>query len=585
MHEPSDSTPNAAAVPRARHAAGDPPDGKAPPSRRSVVVGGAAALASVAVTTTGGQTASAALRSTARSRRRRERLAAALRRRRKRQLRPRRPVPTTPPPAPPVPTPATGFSAAAKAATGVADGPENHAHLLGRATFGARASDLAELASVGIDAWLAKQLSPSTLSDPDGDAAWSAFPLSRLSISKVRSSVKEFAWDAAQETAQATLASHIFSSRQLFEIVADVFANALNVTTPSDSVWATGTDYQVNVIRKHAFGRYADMLHDAMRHPAMLTYLNNNESTKTNVNENLGRELLELHTIGLASGYTEVDVRNSAQILSGRQIDWNTSEFVYNADDHYTGQVATGWFSDPNPTGAGGLAVGDAYVASLARHPGTAATVAKRLAVRFISDAPPQAVVDKLAAVYLQNDTAIVPVLTALFESVEFWSARGAKWRRPLEDAVGAARAMGVAPTSDLASGVRDLFWAVDSMGHAPLGWIPPNGYPDVAAAWMSASQMVSRWNLHRGLADGWWKGLKPPKELAVELAPAGRTHAAWVEAVAQRVIGRSLSPEHTAVLVAYLGADGASVAPDWDAWKAGQLAALVLDSPHFQLR
>ncbi|MEY2848810.1 MAG: hypothetical protein RI885_1475 [Actinomycetota bacterium] len=546
-------------------------------------------MASVAATSIGGeQAASAALRVSARSRRRRERLLAAIRRRRrKRQLRPVTPKPTTPPAAPPAPAPApvTGFSAAAKAATGVGDGPENHAHLLGRATFGARASDLASLTSIGIDQWLAQQLSPASLPDPDGDAAWSAFPLSRLSISRVISSVKEFNWDAAQETAQATLGAQIFSSRQLFEVVADVFANGLNVTTPSDSVWATGTDYQVSVIRKHAFGRYADMLHDAMRHPAMLTYLNNNESTKTNVNENLGRELLELHTIGLASGYTEADVRNSAQILSGRQIDWKTNEFVYNPDDHYTGQVTTGWFSDPNPSGTGGLDVGDAYVLSLARHPGTAATVAKRLAVRFISDAPPQAVLDKLAAVYLENDTAIVPVLTALFESVEFWSARGAKWRRPLEDAVGAARAMGVTPTSDLASGVRDLFWAVDSMGHAPLGWVPPNGFPDVAAAWMSASQMVSRWNLHRGLADGWWKGLKPPQELKVELAPAGRTNAAWVDAVAQRVLGRSLTPEHTAVLVAYLGVDGSAVANDWDDWKAAQLAALVLDSPHFQLR
>ncbi|WP_309617794.1 DUF1800 domain-containing protein [Salinibacterium sp.] len=483
---------------------------------------------------------------------------------------------------------ATGPAAAAAVtvATGTADSLETHTHLLSRATFGPRVSDYAALAAQGIDAWLSAQLDPAALADPDGDRAWSAFPLARLNITEVRGAVKEFEWDAAEQTGQATLAAQVFSERQLFEVVADVFTNLLNVTTPSDSVWASGPDYARTVIRAHAFGRYADMLHAAMRHPAMLTYLNNNESTKTDVNENLGRELLELHTLGVASGYTETDVRNSANILSGRGIDWETSLFYYDESNHFTGPVSTAWFSHPNATGGGGLAVGDAFVDSLAKHPATAVTVARKLAVRFVSDSPPQSIIDRLAATYLENDTQIVPVLRVLFSSTEFWAAPKAKWRRPLEDAVGSARAIGVIASNDLAAGVKDLYWAVQSMGQAPLSWIPPNGYPDVTAAWKSASQMVSRWNLHRGLADGWWKGLTPPQKLSKELVPvAGQTYAQWVDIIAVRVIGRPLTPEHNAVLTSYLGVDGGAEADSGDSWQAPQLAALILDSPHFQLR
>ena len=93
-------------------------------------------------------------------------------------------------------------------------------------------------------------------------------------------------------------------------------------------------------------------------------------------------------------------------------------------------------------------------------------------------------------------------------------------------------------------------------------------------------------WNLHRGLADGWWKGLTPPRKLTKELVPvAGQTYAQWVDIIAVRVIGRPLTPEHNAVLTSYLGVDGGAEADSGDSWQAPQLAALILDSPHFQLR
>lgn len=482
--------------------------------------------------------------------------------------------------------PAKEATAPENIATSVADNAQTHAHLLSRATFGPRATDHTELASVGIDKWLGAQLAPASIADPDGDAAWAAFPLARLSTPKVIASVKQYGWDAARQTGQATLGAQIFSKRQLFEVVVDVFSNLLNVTTPSDSVWATGPDYAVSVIRANAFGRYSDMLHAAIRHPAMLTYLNNEQSNKGNVNENLGRELLELHTLGVASGYTEGDVRNSAMILSGRGIDYDTREFRYRADRHYVGPVTTSFFSDENASAEGGLEVGDRFVSVLANHPATAATVVRKLAVRFVSDVPPQALLDRLAKIYLDNDTAIVPVLKELFASPEFWSAIGEKARRPLEDAVGSVRAVGAQPGDKLADGVKSLYWQLQNLGHAPLTWTPPNGFPDVTGAWLSASQTVARWNLHRGLTGGWFKGLTPPAKLSEQLAPAaGQTNAQWMDAIAESMIGRSLSANHRGVLLSYLGVDGSAVAEKGNAWQAPALAALVLDSPYFQLR
>ncbi|MBH0130702.1 DUF1800 domain-containing protein [Salinibacterium sp. NK8237] len=483
-------------------------------------------------------------------------------------------------------TPQKGSSAPEVVSTGVADNDQTHAHLLSRATFGPRSSDFADISTLGIDKWLGAQLAPSSIADPDGTAAWAAFPLAKLSIAKVRSSVKQYSWEAARETGQATLAAQIFSKRQLFEVVVDVFSNLLNVTTPSDSVWATAPDYANTVIRANALGTYAEMLHSAIRHPAMLTYLNNEQSNKANVNENLGRELLELHTLGVASGYTEDDVRNSAMILSGRGIDYDTREFRYWPERHFVGPVATSFFTDENATADGGLAVGDRFVSVLAHHPATAANVVRKLAVRFVSDSPPQGLLDRLAQVYLDNDTAIIPVLKELFASDEFWSAVGEKARRPLEDAVGAARAVGAAPSDKLADGAKNLYWVLQNLGHAPLTWTPPNGFPDVIGAWLSASQTVGRWNMHRGLAGGWFKGLTPPAKLSEQLAPtAGQTNSQWIDSISEHMIGRPLSDTHRAVLLSYLDADGSAEAEAGDAWQVPALAALVLDSPYFQLR
>ena len=384
-----------------------------------------------------------------------------------------------------------------------------------------------------------------------------------------------------RETSWATLARQIFSSRQLYEQVVDLFANHLHVAIPSDD-WDTTPSYVTDVLREHAFGTYRDMLRAAMRHPAMLRYLNNDVSTKTHVNENLGRELLELHTVGLAGGYTEDDVVASARVLTGRSVQDGT--FLYRAERHHTGPLTVLDWSDPNATAEGGLAVGDSYLDHLARHPATARTLATKIAVRFVSDAPPASLVDRLAATYLEHDTDIRAVLAVLFRSSEFWASVGLKARRPLDDAVGLARVLDIGQGADLPAAVTSLYWELSSAGHTPFGWDPPNGFPDVAPAWINAGGMVNRWSLHRSLVNNWGGRWVVPAATDEVPAEAGSTTGAWIDALAERYLGQPMSAAHRSAVLAAAEALGSDPLTEPERL-ARVVLPLLVDSPYFQLR
>ncbi|MDO5052259.1 MAG: DUF1800 domain-containing protein [Pseudoclavibacter sp.] len=468
----------------------------------------------------------------------------------------------------------------------VADSPEARRHLLQRAGYGVGAKAEAEIEAAGLDAWLAQQLDP-TMPDPADGLVRSWFPLSAADIPTTRGSIKEYSWDGMYEVSSATLARQMFSSRQIYEVVVDVMSNLLHVTIPSEFAWDSSADYANTVIRANAFGSYRDMLLASARHPAMLRYLNNTESVDGTINENYGRELLELHTVGVDGGYTEDDVKAAAVILSGRRVDPKTGAFVYQPEHHATGQVKVLDFSDPNADANAGLELGDRYVAYLAGLPQTARTVARKLAVRFISDSPSEASVEHLAQVYLQNDTQLLPVLTELFRLEEFWRTSGSKVRRPLEDVVGSVRAIDVRPEACNAKAITELRYEIGVMGHAPLGWVPPNGYPDVASAWMSASQLIRRWNLHRVLVNGWREGFEPSDEFNRAMVPApGSTVDQWIESVCALTVGGPPSDQIRQASYAFLNAGGADPADTPDMLRlAPHFVAVVLNSPSFAIR
>lgn len=467
----------------------------------------------------------------------------------------------------------------------IADTAAARRHVLRRATASSGEAAVRAVEQVGLDTWLNQQLDPG-LADPSETTIRSWYPLAYADISRTRSAVRRFAWDGMFETAQAALARLAFSERQVFEQVVDVMANLLHVTTPSDGLWSNAADYHMTVIRAHAYGSFRDMLLAAGRHPAMLAYLDNTASVNGRLNENYGRELLELHTVGVGGGYTEDDVTASATILSGRRINTDTGQFQYEPRHHITGPVTVLDFRDDNADAARGLEVGDAYLRYLSTHPATAATVARKLAVRFVSDTPDPALVERLAQVYLDEDTALLPVLRELFRSPEFWSTTGAKIRRPLEDIVGTVRAAGISAASTNRKAVEGLYWVMTAVGQPPMGWSPPDGYPDVASAWMSASQLIARWNFHRSLVNGWVADLEPHRDFLAAITPAVGTGVdEWIDAAFAAVVGGQTPDDVRAASHGFLGTRAGDDVTDDLVHLAPHYAALLFNSPSFAIR
>ena len=461
-------------------------------------------------------------------------------------------------------------------------------HLLRRATYGPTPELLAQVRKMGAAKWLEKQLTPSRVPDAAMTALLRRWPTLRLSPTQLSSRIGRFQWDAMFDLVDAHIARACWSNRQVLEVMVDFWSNHLNVTCPSSDVWGTRHLYDANVIRKHALGRYSDMLVASARHPAMLAYLDNASSEKDAPNENYARELLELHTVGVGAGYSEAMVASAARLLTGLSIDDRSMTYLYDTSKHATGAVKVLGFTHPNKTPYGEKAAVE-YLRYLARHPATAKRIARKLAVRFVSDDPPAALVNRLAKVYLKQNTEIRPVLRELFRSHEFKASAGAKVKRPFEDMVSTVRALGIRPPASGTESVRQLQWLSGSLGQPPLGWHPPDGYPDVSPAWQSAGGTLARWNAHLGLAAGWWpNGFRRP-ELTDRLRPAHpRTYGALVDAAAAGLAMPRPTPAVRNAICAFLGrSPSASLSADDEAmgWRLPYVFALLLDSPAAAVR
>lgn len=250
--------------------------------------------------------------------------------------------------------------------------------------------------------------------------------------------------------------------------------------------------FEREAIRPHVLGRFADMLIAVETHPAMLRYLDNVRSIGPNsivgrnrnagLNENLAREILELHTLGVRSVYTQADVTSFARVITGwsvvpfQQDPQRGGEFVFNPRLHEPGaQSVIG-----RSYRAAGMEQGLVVLRDLARHPATAKHVAQKIAIHFVSDTPPPAFVDRLAKRFLDTQGDLKELAKALVASTEAWDAPREKLKRPGEWIVGALRATGYAPPD-----VRPVVQAQNLLGE-PL-WRPPapKGFSDDTAAWM----------------------------------------------------------------------------------------------------
>jgi uncharacterized protein (DUF1800 family) len=249
--------------------------------------------------------------------------------------------------------------------------------------------------------------------------------------------------------------------------------------------------YEREAIRPHVSGRFADMLLAAEGHPAMLLYLDNAQSIGPNsiaginrdkgLNENLAREILELHTLGVRTVYTQDDVTNFAKVLTGWTIRQTASdpdhggEFIYIKRAHEPGPEVVIGKDYPDA----GTEQGRAVLADLARHPATAKHVATKLACHFIADNPPPALVERLTQRFLDTDGDLKEVTRALLASPEAWEPQQAKIKRPGEWIVAALRATGIS------GDIQRIVGGMALLGE-PL-WRPPapKGFSDDNAAWL----------------------------------------------------------------------------------------------------
>ncbi|MGZ5399336.1 MAG: DUF1800 domain-containing protein, partial [Nocardioides sp.] len=285
----------------------------------------------------------------------------------------------------------------------------------------------------GARAWFEWQLYPDRISDPDLadlERWWPGLAYSGSQAWERHASEVEPGWVLTANYQRWLLQRRMRSRRQLHEVMTEFWEHHLHVPANGEASFVYRKGYG-DAIRQHALGTFEDLLQAAILHPAMLIFLNNAVSTKRHPNENLGRELLELHTVGRGH-HSEDDVKNCARVLTGWRVDlWDTWDAWYERDAHWTGQVSVLGFTDPNAD-PDGRRVSRRMLSYLAHHPATAQRVARKLAVKFVRDDPPQALVDRLAKVYLDNGTAIRPVLRALVASAEFRASDGLKIRNPI---------------------------------------------------------------------------------------------------------------------------------------------------------
>jgi uncharacterized protein (DUF1800 family) len=415
------------------------------------------------------------------------------------------------------------------------------------------------------------------------------------------------------ELAEAKLLRAIYSNRQLDEVMTDFWFNHFNVFIGKGPDRYMVSAYERDVIRPHALGKFKDILAATAKSPAMLFYLDNWQSVgpkselalygpgrfagrrgrfqrprpqaknrPSGLNENYAREIMELHTLGVDGGYTQKDVTELAKVLTGWSIEKPQlgGGFRFNERAHEPGDKHV----LGRKIGEHGEKEGEEMLDVLAHHPSTAKFISRKLAMRFVSDNPPQALVDRMADTFLKKDGDIREVLRTMFHSPEFWAADAyrAKMKTPLEFVASAARASSV----DIQNALP-LVGTLNRMGMPLYAMQPPTGYSMKAEAWVNSSALLNRMNFALQLASGKLPGTSlDPQALIPGPAPADSQAA--LAALEQSILAGDVSSQTHAVMQKQLGdpqisqrrLDDADKKPNY-----GAIAGLIMGSPEFQRR
>ena len=422
------------------------------------------------------------------------------------------------------------------------------------------------------------------------------------------------------ELTQAKLLRATYSERQFDEVMTDFWFNHFNVFIGKGPDRYLMTSYERDVIRPHALGKFEDLLVATAKSPAMLVYLDNFLSVGPNsdvalgipknprrpprrrgfgggfprrppaqnaparrsgLNENYGRELMELHTLGVNGGYTQKDVTEVARVFTGWTVEkpQEGGGFKFDPRMHDPGnKIVLGHKIKNN-----GEKEGREVLHLLAHHFSTAKFISTKLAMRFVSDNPPPALINRMAQTFLKKDGDIREVLRTMFRSPEFWApdAYRAKVKTPLEFVVSSVRATG-AEVTDAQPLIREL----NQLGMPLYAMQPPTGYSMKAESWVNSSALLSRMNFALALGADKLKGVQPNEAaLFAPQAPPTDSHQA-LAVLENALLAGDVSQQTHDIISQQLDQPTPNRRPvDPLSPNISTITGLILGSPEFQRR
>ena len=444
-------------------------------------------------------------------------------------------------------------------------------HLLNRAAFGPWPGDVERVRAMGSAAWLDEQLAPELIDDTACSILWRRLETLDWSAGNIYEFEKP---EVREELVRATMLRAVYSKRQLFETVVEFWSDHFNIFTgKSDCAWLKTVDDR-EVIRKHAFGNFRELLRASALSPAMLVYLDGKANKKAKPedmpNENYARELMELHTLGVHGGYTQRDIMEVARCLTGWHLreKWKRGTVEFHPYEHDDGAKEVLGTPIPAHLGEGDL---DRVLDIVSTHPSTAQFIATKLCRRFVNDIPPETLVARVAETFQNTKGEIKPVLKTLFLSTEFTQSPGKKLKRPFRFLASALRSLGADTNA-----ARPLLKYLLRLGQAPFGYPTPDGYPDETTPWLGT--LLWRWNFALALASNRIEGTKVDLD-ELSQAIGGETRTDWTLPLQRHLLGRDPSTEERAITERML-----NTATGSEDERRAQLVALLVASPAFQL-
>ena len=517
-------------------------------------------------------------------------------------------------------------------------------HVLNRLAFGPTSEEVARVRQIGLSQYISEQLAPETVDDADVARRLDRLETIDLSSRELaerygnrnqqprtrqRPSPESGASESTEmaeqdrkaamaarrkqraglrkvglELQQAKIIRATYSKRQLQEVMTDFWFNHFNVFIGKGADRILTTEYEREVIRPHALGKFHELLAATAKSPAMLFYLDNwmsvdpsranrrrrrpgraesmqqGENASRNVqrarrvrglNENYARELMELHTLGVDGGYTQKDVTEVARCFTGWTIRNPRQGGSFRFFDRLHDQDEKVVLGRTIEAG-GGIGDGEFVLRMLSTHPSTARFVSTKLCRRFVSDDPPEALVERVAETFTRTDGDIRAVLASIFTAPEFFSqeAHKAKVKKPFELLVSALRATDAETTAS-----QKVLLSLRRMGEALYGCEPPTGYADTADAWLNTGALLERMNLMLSLAQGRIRGTR------VKWGPAGdQTTHELIGSLSQQILFTTPSASWMDTI-----AESAEIDSVGSSRRVATIAGLILGAPDFQRR